>query len=85
MRYQRHALSAPPMDPVRSVYRTLSLPRSGRQVLGPDLNRSESAWGAACAFSPNDSTLGYACTLRAADGGALLRGAPSHNAVCCDG
>jgi hypothetical protein len=26
----------------RSVYRTLSLPQSSGQVLGPDLNRSES-------------------------------------------
>jgi hypothetical protein len=25
----------------RSVYRTLNLPQGGRQVLGPDLNRSE--------------------------------------------
>src|SRR5262249_914166 len=27
--------------PQQSVYRTLSLPQSGRQILGPDLNRSE--------------------------------------------
>jgi hypothetical protein len=30
----------------RPVYRTLSLPQSGRQVLGSDLNRSESRRGA---------------------------------------
>jgi hypothetical protein len=27
------------------VYRTLNLPQKGRQILGPDLNRSESRWG----------------------------------------
>jgi len=31
--------------PLRLVYRTLSLSHTGRQVLGPDLNRSESRWG----------------------------------------
>src|SRR5215471_5219821 len=31
----------------RSVHRTLNLPHKGRQVLGPDLNRSESGWDAA--------------------------------------
>jgi hypothetical protein len=35
-----------------SRYRTLSLPQKGRQVLEPDLNCSESAWGAACASTP---------------------------------
>jgi hypothetical protein len=31
----------------RSVYRTLNLPQRGPQVLGDDLNCSESRWGAA--------------------------------------
>jgi hypothetical protein len=38
----------------RSVFRTLNLPQRGRQVLGADLNRSESTWGAgdpSCAAS----------------------------------
>src|SRR5262245_9262737 len=42
-----------------SVYRTLNLPQDGRQVLGPDLNCSESWWGAAgplLCCRPNDST-----------------------------
>ena len=33
--------------PVRSVCRTFSLPQKRQQVLGPDLNCSESRWGAA--------------------------------------
>ena len=36
--------------------RTLSLPPSGRAVLGADLNCSESRWGAPGAAHPNDST-----------------------------
>src|SRR5262249_35227847 len=38
----------PPADgPTQSVCRTINLPHRGRQVLGPDLNRSESAQGPA--------------------------------------
>src|SRR5262249_47631614 len=43
----------------RSVYRTLNLPQRGRQVLGTDLNCSESMWGAADLLPcrhPNNST-----------------------------
>ena len=40
----------------QSVYRTLNLPQKGRQVLGADLNCSESRWGAPGAAHPNDST-----------------------------
>src|SRR6516164_6547519 len=38
--------------PVRSVFRHLSLPRRGRQVLGADLKCSESRRGAAGRFPP---------------------------------
>ena len=34
----------PALAPRRSVYRTLSLPQKGRQVLGTNLNCSESRW-----------------------------------------
>jgi hypothetical protein len=38
----------PPRRRSRSVYGTLNLLQSSRQVLGADLNRSESAWGVLC-------------------------------------
>jgi hypothetical protein len=45
-----------------SVYRTSTLPHQGRQILGPNLNRSESGRSAgkfaSCAAARNDNTQG---------------------------
>src|SRR5262245_45287672 len=41
------SIGLPPPGAAASVYRTLNLAQRGRQVLGPDLNRSESRRGAA--------------------------------------
>jgi hypothetical protein len=48
----------------RSVYRTLSLPRKGRKVLGPDLKCSESCLGAAVPIRriARQGTAGDRCT-----------------------
>jgi hypothetical protein len=49
------------MPTVRSVFRTSTLPQAGRQVLGTDLNRSESKGAAAPpVLLPNDGTQAVA-------------------------
>jgi len=51
-------MGLPPALAPPSVFRTLNLPQRGRQVLGADLNRSESSWALASpsALPQNDST-----------------------------
>ena len=51
------SIGLPPLGWATDTYRMLNLAQSGRQVLGPDLNCSESTRARpACAATPDDST-----------------------------